>query len=110
MYINILFIAIMLAAIVIIAKQEELTKAVRGFVISMLLLAVAIAVLFEYSNTKIDKDSRPTLNAFKLGKTLNCSGDDINQTIYSYEAGTSSFQPRINIVGETYAVQECSQK
>ena len=110
MYINIIFIIIMIIAIVLIAKQTELTKVVKGFVITMLLLTVSIAMLFEYINTKSHKDSRPTLTAFKKTKTLSCVGNDINISIYSYEPGTSTFQPRINIVGETYAVKECTVK
>ncbi len=110
MYINILFIIIMIVAILIIAKQKELTKAVKGFVITMLLLAVAVAVLFEYGNSQSDKNSRPTLNAFKQGKSLHCSGNDISNKTYSYEPGTSSFQPLINVVGETFSVHECTIK
>lgn len=110
MYINILFIIIMIVAIILIAKQKELTKAVKGFVITMLLLTVGIAILFEYINTKSDKDSRPTLTAFKQTKILSCGGHDINISTYSYEPGTSTFQPRLNIVGETYAVKECTVK
>ncbi len=108
MYINILFIVIMIAAILIIAKQKELTKAVKGFVITMLLLAVAIAVLFEYGSSQHVKNTRPTLNAFKQGKSLNCSGNAISNKTYSYEPGTSSFQPLINVIGETFSLRECT--
>lgn len=110
MYINILFIIIMIVAIIIIAKQEELSKAVKGFVITMMVLAVSFAALFEYSSSKMDKDSRPIINAFKHGKALSCEGSDINITTYSYEPGTSTFQPRLDIVGDTYSVKECTQK
>jgi len=110
MYINILFIIILLVIVFIIAKQDTHTKAIKGFVITMLLLTVAIAMLFEYSHTKADENSRPIINAFKQGKTLHCAENDITQKNYSYEPGTSSFQPRINVVGETFSLYECSIK
>ncbi len=108
MYITIIFIIIMIATILIIAKQKTLSKSLKGFVITMLVLALAIAVLFEYANSQSDKKSRPTLTAFKQGKSLHCSGNDINNKTYSYEPGTSSFQPLIHVVGETFSLSECS--
>ena len=110
MLINILFIIIMIVAIIIIAMQKELSKKVRGFVITMMILAVSFAVLFEYNTSKIAKDSRPITNAFKQGKVLTCKDNEINITTYSYEPGTSTFQPRLNVVGDTYSVKECAQK
>jgi len=110
MYINILFIIIMIATIVVIAKQKELTRVVKGFVITMLLLALSAAILFEYSNNQVDKNSRPTLNAFREGKMLHCHDNDITNKTYSYEPGTSSFIPLINVVGETFSLRECTIK
>lgn len=100
----------MIATIFIIFKQKELSTAVKGFVIIMLLLALASAVLLEYVNTQSYEKYRPTLNAFKQGKTLDCLGNTISNTTYSYEPGTSSFQPLLNVVGETFSLKECISK
>lgn len=110
MYINILFIIIMIAAIFIIVRHDALSKLVKGFVITMLLLSIGIALLFEYATQQNEKKSRPTYTAFMQGKTITCSGNEINNTIYSYEPGTSSFLPLLNVVGETFSIQECSKK
>ena len=110
MYINILFIILLLAVVIMIARQERLTKALKGFVIIMLLFTIVIAALFEYSSTKSYEKSRPIINAFKENKNIICNNHVINLNTYSYEPGTSSFQPRINIVGETFALQECALK
>ena len=107
MYITILFIIIMIATILIIAKQKTLSKSLKGFVITMLLLALSVALLFEYVNSQSDKKYRPTITAFKQGKTLDCASNKIDNTTYSYEPGTSSFQPLINVVGETFSLREC---
>ena len=100
----------MIATIVVIVKQKELTKVVKGFVITMLLLALSSAILFEYSNNQIAKNSRPTLNAFREGKNIHCQNKEINNQTYSYEPGTSSFIPLINVVGETFSLSECTIK
>ena len=107
MYINILFIIIMIVAVIMIARHNQLSRALKGFVITMLLLSIALATLFEYSASKMQEKTKPTLNAFKQGKTLLCNEREISLKSYSYEPGTSSFQPLLNIVGETYALKEC---
>jgi disulfide bond formation protein DsbB len=107
MYINILFIIIMIVAVIMIARHNELSRALKGFVITMLLLSIALATLFEYSSRQSDVQSRPIINAFKQGKTLRCKEQEISLKTYSYEPGTSSFQPLLNVVGETYALKEC---
>lgn len=107
MYINILFMVIVLAVIIMIARQKELTKAIKGFIITLLLLTIALAILFEYSTSKSEENARPVIFAFKHGKTLSCHDFNISQKTYSYEPGTSSFQPRLNVVGETFSVDEC---
>ena len=110
MYINILFMVIVLVVIIMIAKQKELTTAIKGFVITLLVLTIGMAALFEYSTSKSDENSRPLISAFKQDATLLCNDFNISLKTYSYEPGTSSFQPRINVVGETYDVKECTLK
>ncbi len=110
MYINILFIIIMIASIIFISKQEALSKTLKGFVIMMMLLAVGFTALFEYSASKAEQHSRQLLNAFKEGKVLTCGENDIDINTYSYESGTSTFQPLLNVVGSTFSVKECKQK
>jgi hypothetical protein len=90
-----------------IARHKEFSKALKGFVITMLLLTIAFAALFEYANNKSVKKTRPLVLAFKEGKNLLCREKTINQKIYSYEPGTSTFQPRLNVVGDTYGINEC---
>ena len=110
MYINILFIIIMIASIIFIAKQETLSKTLKGFVIMMMVFAVGFATLFEYSASKAEENTRPLINAFRQGKVLTCGTHDIDINTYSYEPGTSAFQPLLNVVGSTFAVKECIQK
>jgi len=110
MYINILFIIIMIVLILLIAKQKELSKTLKSFVIGLSILVIALAMLFEYTNTASEKKSRPVINAFKEGKPLICAKTKITQKTYSYEPGTATFQPRLNIVGDTFNVKECTQK
>lgn len=108
MYINILFIIILLVVVIMIARQKELSGALKGFVITMLMLTIALAILYEYSHVQSNEKARPTLKAFKLGQQLTCDDHDINTTIYTYEPGTASFQPKLGVVGEVYGVEECS--
>jgi len=107
MYINILFIVIMLVAVIMIVKQKELNNIVKGFVIILFLAAVALASLFEYISNQKEEAIRPVILAFKQGKTLNCQNYDMNQSTYTYEPGTSTFQPKIGVVGVTYHPKEC---
>ncbi len=107
MYINILFALIMIAAIVVIAKHDTLSKSVKGFVIMMLLLALGSAVVFEYATSQSEKRYRHIVTAFKEGKSLECSGKIISNKTYSYEPGTATFLPLSQVVGDTYARREC---
>ena len=108
MYINILFILIMIAAIFVIARQDALGKGLKGFVIMMLVLAVGSAILFEYINSQGEKRYRPLITAFKEGKNLSCAGKIISNKTYSYEPGTASFQPLAKVIGDTFARHECT--
>ena len=97
----------MIGAIIVIGKQKDLSRALRGFVITMLVLAVSLATFYEYSISQAESAIRPTITAFKQGKELKCKDQIISTKNYSFEPGTSTFQPLLNVVGETYSVSEC---
>jgi hypothetical protein len=107
MYITILFIIIAIVSIIAIARHGELSKALKGFVITMFIISISLAILFEWANSKAQKNATPTVLDFKHGKDLICRDKTINQAIYTYESGTSSFIPKNGVVGATYSVNEC---
>jgi hypothetical protein len=107
MYITILFIIIAIISIIAIARHGELSKALKGFVITMFVIAISLAILFEWANSMAEKNATPTILEFKNGKDLNCKDKTINKTMYIYESGTSSFIPKNGIVGATYSIKEC---
>jgi hypothetical protein len=98
----------MIVAIIMISKQKELSRTLKSFVIGMLLLTIALAAIYEYSSHRSQKASQPIVLAFKHGKTLLCKEKEISQKSYSYEPGTSAFQPRFDVVGPTFSVTECA--
>ncbi len=98
----------MIVAIILITRQEALTRGLKIFVIFMLLFSISFTALFEYMNRAAEKRTRPIILAFKAGKDLHCNQNIINNKSYFYEPGTSSFQPNGDIVGDTYALKECT--
>ena len=107
MYINILFILIMIVAIILVARHEALSKSLKGFVISLFVLVIALATLFEYSSDNQAQSSRALIIGFQKGFPLYCNDDVITNKSYFYESGTASFQPN-HTIGETYSIKECS--
>ncbi len=108
MLINVLFILIMIVSIILIARHEALSKSLKGFVISMLALAIFLAVIFEYGTQKNAQKIRPLVIAFKKGIPLYCKDEIITNQYYIYESGTSSLQPNDDIEGETYYIKDCT--
>ena len=107
MNITILFILIMIVTIILVARHETLSKALKGFVILMFILAITIAIIFEYSTDSKAKDRQARVIAFTKGTPLYCNGEEITNQVYFYESGTASFIPQ-HSVGKTYSINECS--
>jgi len=107
MYITIFFILIMIVAIILVARHEALSKSLKGFVISMFMLAIAVATLFEYSTDSKAQSRQTLIIAFEKGFPLYCGDEAITNEFYFYESGTASFQPN-HTIGKTYSINECS--
>jgi hypothetical protein len=107
MYITLLFVIIAIVSIIAIARHGELSKALKGFVITMFVITIILAVLFEWANSQAQKNATPTILDFKHGKDLTCQDKIINSTTYIYESGTSSLIPKNGVVGATYSIKEC---
>ena len=107
MYINIFFILIMIVAIILIVRHEALSRALKGFVIFLFILAIALATLFEYSSNNQAKSTKALIISFQKGLPLYCHDNLITNKSYFYESGTASFQPN-HTIGGTYSIKECS--
>ncbi len=109
MYINILFIIIALVAIIAISKSSELSRAVKGFVITLFLLLIALAIFYEWMNSGVQKRIEPLVLSFKKGEDIICEGKRINAKSYIYESGTSLLFPKQGVVGKTYSISKCQR-
>lgn len=107
MQITIFFILIMIVATVLVARHGALSKLLKGFVISLFLLTIVLATLFEYGSSGKAQSRQALVMAFKQGTPLLCNGTIITKEAYLYESGTASFQPN-HTVGKTYSIKECT--
>ncbi len=107
MGITIFFIIIALLAIIAISRSKELSKGVKWSVITLFIIAIALASLYEYLIESSQKKIEPIILDFKNGKTLICEGKKVDKREYLYESGTSSLFPKEGVVGKTYSISRC---
>jgi len=107
MYVAILSILILIALILFISKNAQLTKGVKLTVVTILVIATLLQATYEWLNLESAKRIKPIVLAFKSGKTLICEDKKIDNKSYIYESGTSSLFPKEGVIGDTYSIAKC---
>ncbi len=107
MYMNIIFILLALLIIALIARRDDLPKRIKGFTISIFIIAILFTWGYEWLVESAQKRVEPLILEFKKGNDLICEDHKVNKKTYIYESGTSSLFPKEGVVGKTYAITQC---
>lgn len=89
-----LFLAIvLLLSTVWYAKKETLSTRDKVILVSIMLLTIGLAGVYEWRSAQKSAHNREMVSAFKQGKTLLCSEKEVNQESFIFVSGTMSFIP-----------------
>lgn len=91
----VLFLMLIVIAIIIFSASDEKLSKQSKIAIAILITIIAICVgIYQKNITEIQINKNALIIEFHKGKTLKCSNWDVNETIFNYEFGTSSFVPK----------------